>query len=484
MIQLRDYQKKGKSMLYESIRNGARKICWVFPTGAGKSTIASSVVKDAILKKRKVLFVVHSKELVLQFKDRLKTQFGVSSGVIMAGHKSEPYDVQVASLQTLVRRPMPEAHIVIIDECHRAKSASYLKIVEHYSDRIIIGLTATPFRMDGKPLGDIFEEIVHPIKIQELVARGKLVPTEAHVPKDEVDMSNVKTIAGDFAKDEMYARFNDKRILNGIVKNYKSIANGKKAIVFCCNVAHSKQIKESFEMEGIKCGQVDGTTSKVQREVNVEMFRVGQIKVLCNVGVYCEGFDIPDCEVVILGRATKSLGLYVQMVGRGLRPAEGKKKCIVIDHGGNVLRHGFVEDYDSIEFDLNEKRKSKVMTPRKCKNCGVGAMRRINAMMVCSCCSYSVDVSREDKVKFSDGEVEFEILQRDKARLTSIATKSARELKLGELRIYQRIKGYQFGWCKHQAQKMGLFKPLSNNEFAEFAYELKIAEDNLSLIHI
>jgi len=166
VTQLRDYQERAIQMLYQSIKEGNRRLVWCMPTGAGKSTVCSRFVKACVKNQKRVLFFVHSKELVQQFALRLSGQFHISSGIIMAGvTPNRSKLVQVASVQTLVRREAPPADVVIIDETHRAKANTYRKVIEQYPDAIIIGLTATPFRGDGKGLSDIFETIVHPVKI-------------------------------------------------------------------------------------------------------------------------------------------------------------------------------------------------------------------------------------------------------------------------------------------------------------------------------
>lgn len=168
MIELRDYQIKGINLLYDSIRRGNKRIVWCFPTGAGKSSVCSKFVKVCVKNDKKILFMVHSKELVQQFAQRLSSQFNVPSGIIMSGVAPNPrYPVQVASVQSLVKRKKPDADVVIIDETHRAKASTYEKIIEFYPNAIIVGLTATPFRGDGKGLKSIFQDIVHPIRISE-----------------------------------------------------------------------------------------------------------------------------------------------------------------------------------------------------------------------------------------------------------------------------------------------------------------------------
>lgn len=466
-IKLRSYQENGIRMLNNSIREGNKKICWVFPTGAGKSTIASYYVKLCVKRGKRVLFFVHSKELVGQFSQRLRNQFNLSSGIIMAGVKqARDLPVQVASVQTLVRREYPPADIVFIDEAHRSKANTYKKIIEHYKDSIIVGLTATPFRGDGKGLKDIFEAIVHPVKIRDLIGYKFLVGTKVFASKDKVNMHGVKIVRGDYDTKEMKEKFSDGAVTRGVIDNYKQHAYGKKAIVFNVNVEHSIEMNDMFNKAGIPSAHLDGTTDKKTRARIVKDFANGKYLVLHNVGLFTEGFDVPDTEVVILNRATQSLGLYVQMVGRGLRPvwnsdysdhkrdSEGnllKPKCIVLDHGDNTFRHGFVEDYDSIPFSLDgqkKKRGKKKDGEAKTKECPrCHGMNHI-AVRVCKHCDIEFPI-KERKVTFTDGK-EFVLLDRNAHivdRLMNLPhNRIVGKIPISQLRICSLVKGYKRGW--------------------------------------
>ena len=176
---LRDYQIGTINQLFAEIRNGNKRVLVVLSCGAGKSTIFSQVCKMAQDGGRKVLFVVHRKKLVHQFKERLQKQFGVGSGLILAGNKeNRRWNVQVASIQTLVGRDFPEADLIIFDESHHIKSNQFMKVVDHYSDKVLVGLTATPERLDGSGLGDVFTSLINPIKMDQLIAKGFLVKTK------------------------------------------------------------------------------------------------------------------------------------------------------------------------------------------------------------------------------------------------------------------------------------------------------------------
>jgi DNA repair protein RadD len=466
MIELRAYQKKGLQMLYDAIREGHKRIIWNWPTGAGKSTVSSRLVKACIHNEKKVLFFVHSKELVQQFSARLWNQFHIPSGIIMAGVSADRTKLcQVASVQTLARRKLPDADVVIIDETHRAKAKTYTKILKNYPDAIVIGLTATPFRGDGKGLSDIFEKIVQPVKVRELIQLGHLVGTvkdgRAYVygPANPVNLTGIKTVAGDYDKKEMADRFGQSNIVSGVLDNWNKHAKGKKTIVFNVNVEHSKKVTEKFKEAGISAAHLDGKTPKQERARVVQQFKKGTIQVLSNVNLFTEGFDIPDTECVILNRATKSMGLYIQMVGRGLRPAPGKEVCIVLDHGGNTIRHGFVEDYDQRPFSLDgiaEKDKKKKKEEDKTKFCPECLTVSGLYEPVCKTCGFEFPRKRKEiRFRETTGFVALDYEATIIEFLMGLRWDKIDKIPFSQLRIYAILKGYKRGWWFHKAIELG-----------------------------
>lgn len=479
-IKLRDYQANGVKMLNDAIRNGYKRICWVFPTGAGKSSVTSYYVKKCVQAGKRVLFFVHSKELVVQFGMRLSKQFHLNSGVIMAGvSPARHLPVQVASIQTLVRRAYPPADIIFIDEAHRSKANTYQKVIKNYPNAIIVGLTATPFRGDGKGLGDIFETIVHPVRIRDLIEKKYLVPTKVFASANAANMEGVMVKRGEYDTSEMQERFTDGTVTRGVIDNYLQHANGKKAIVFNVNVEHSKEMNDLFNEAGIQSAHLDGTTDKRIRDRVVKDFAKGKYKVLHNVGLFCEGFDVPDTECVILNRATKSLGLYCQMVGRVLRPIwnenytdwkrdengnYSKTHGIVLDHGDNTIRHGFVEDYDGIPFDLEGVKKAKrkkndedkVVKTKVCETC-----RNVNfkKAKICKHCDTAFPV-RERTISFADGQ-EFVFMERNALIVDRLMKINPNDIKgkipASQLRIYAMLKNYKRGWWFHNAIDLKYF---------------------------
>ena len=368
---LRPYQLRAVENLREKIRAGKRRLVLVAPTGAGKTVVASHMVTCAIDKGNDVLFLAHRKELIDQASNKLRA-FGIPHGIIMAGYpKRSELPVQVASVQTLVRRDPPPAALVIVDECHHATATSYRKILEAYPHSCVIGLTATPFRSDGAGLGDSFEDFCRVSTIGELTDIGFLVPARYWSHPSAADMRGVKITRGDFDPEESAARMDRSKILGDLVENYRAVGNGARAIAFAVNVAHSEHIRDAFNAAGIPAAHLDGETPKDERERILDDLAAGTVRVVSNCGILSEGFDCPAVEVAILARPTASLGLHLQQIGRVLRTNPGKAEARILDHAGNVLRHGFASDVCHVDLSsgITDRKKSEGPSLKTCPRC-------------------------------------------------------------------------------------------------------------------
>lgn len=368
--QLRDYQLNALALLNKGIMEGHRAQLLVLPTGAGKTTVAGQMIHTTTGKGNHVLFMAHRKELVEQAKNRLH-QFGIHPGVIMSGWKHRrDREVNVASVQTLIKRELPHAKVIVVDEAHHSTSPGFKKILEQYPNAFIVGLTATPYRLDGKGLGSVgYTNIVAPIYLADLTEQGHLVPARyIGVPKD---MSDVATKGGDYDVHQMHMKFDKSELYDEVVEKYQQYTPGTKAIVFNVDVLHSMSMRDRFLAAGIACAHLDGETPALERNRTLAAFAAGQFQVLCNVNILTEGYDLPTIETVILNRATKSKSLYQQMIGRGLRPAPGKDRCTVLDHGGNVWSHGPVDMEQEYTLDDVVKKKGplQVAPVKDCPSC-------------------------------------------------------------------------------------------------------------------
>jgi superfamily II DNA or RNA helicase len=361
MVKLRDYQTEGINKIFEAWnpeRLNHKNVLFQMPTGTGKTTVFSQIVLKAHLKNKNVLIVVHRTELVEQISERLG-EFGVSVGIISAGNKPLPEkEVQVATIQTLSRREYPPADIVIIDECHHSKADTYKKLWEIYPDARFLGVTATPVRLNGEGFSELFDILIPLGKLSYFIENEYLVKIK-HLVCGIPDVSKVKLKLRDYDIQMLRNVMLDNSIMANLIESYKKFANGKKTIVFAVDIEHSKSIVERYLEAGIRAAHIDANTPKQERKETLDKFRSGEIIVLSNVDIVSEGFDVPDCEAVQLARPTKSLVLYLQQVGRCMRPVPGKECGIVLDNAGLWLDHGLSHiDRDwSLEGIPKTKRK-------------------------------------------------------------------------------------------------------------------------------
>lgn len=349
---LRDYQSVLVDETYEAHGRGYTRILIVLPTGAGKTTYAAFLVK-AESASGKVWFIAHRKELIDQCSNRLD-QWGVDHGIIQGNHPrfNLRRNVQVASVQTLVNRLQDPARsgvsveglsLVIIDEAHRSTASSYQQIVDMLPpDVLVLGLTATPCRLNGKPLGMFYQKMIVGAQPADLVEGGYLMePRIFTVDSAESSTAGVRMSGGDFDRRELSAVMDRPRLVGGIVEHWEELCGrGKRTVVFGCGVEHAQHVGAAFRERGYSVGHVDAKTPMEVRKGVLDALAQGNIDIVTNCGILTEGWDLPLLDCVVLARPTVSLSLYLQMVGRVLRPAEGKREALVIDHADNWARHG------------------------------------------------------------------------------------------------------------------------------------------------
>lgn len=359
MVELRPYQTNGIRDIFDAwnpLTQNLMNVLFQMPTGTGKTTVFSEIVRRARRKEKKVLIVVHRKELVEQIVERLScfdVEAGIISGTIPPDATKE---VQVATIQSLSKREYPVADIVIIDECHHAKACTYKKLWDIYPKARFLGVTATPIRMSGEGFSDLFDTLINSGQLSYFVEHGYLVKVK-HFVGVTPNLSSIKVKMNDYAQDELGELMQDKELMADLVESYHKRAEGKKMIVFAVNIEHSEQIVEEYCREGIAAEHIDANTPKKEREQILKRFRKGETLVLSNVDIVSEGFDVPDCEAVQLARPTKSLALFLQQVGRCMRPSPGKEEGLVLDNAGLWLEHGFCQQ-DRI-WTLKGKKKRK-----------------------------------------------------------------------------------------------------------------------------
>ena len=359
---LRYYQFENKLKIYNEWQN-CKSVMLQMPTGTGKTRLFVSIVNDILSCRMhdgiipSVLLMVHRKELVNQIAETLAS-YGLEYGIIQAGTEESRFcHIQVASVQSLVRRLQRWGRIrfefVIIDEAHHTPSPTYMKILDTFSDSKLLGVTATPHRLDYWGFAHIFDKLIVSPDPMEFIKSGFLsnydyysVPPECPIV-DEINAIPIEK--GDFAEDSLIRLLDCGSIRSQVVDSYMKYGCGKKAIVYTINKAHNKHLCEEYQKRGINAVTIDCDTPQSERKQLLDEFKKGKIQIICNVNILSEGFDCPDVEVVQITRPTYSLSMYLQQVGRGLRVFPGKDKSMFIDNVGSYLRFGLPSEHRSWE---------------------------------------------------------------------------------------------------------------------------------------
>ena len=318
----------------------------VLPTGGGKGSIAAIMGRGAADKNLRSVFMAHRIEIVDQLVSTLQS-VGVEPGVIATGYPEHANRlVQVASVQTLSRPKRlfmtPAPSLLVIDEAQHAIAKQWKTIRSVWSTSKVVGLSATPIRLDGQGLGDVFESMVEGPDVAWLIANNYLAPYRAFAPS-RPQTAQLPMAGGDYTRAANEALMNKPSITGDAVSTYMKYVYGKPAIAFCVSVKHSMEVAAAFCAVGIVAVHVDGDTPRDVRRQIMTDFRAGKIDVLCNVEVFTEGTDCPGAEVGIFLRPTASYGLWRQMVGRILRYQPGKVAWL-FDHAGNFEKHGLPDD--------------------------------------------------------------------------------------------------------------------------------------------
>lgn len=463
--QLRDYQEWSLNQLRSNIGKGIQAQLLMLATGGGKTTVASAVMQGAHAKGKRAYFIVDSLELVDQAAARFMAD-GLEVGVIQGQHWMTDYgkQIQVATIQTLKNRwneihPNLRPDLIIIDEAHVCHQAHKYIIDEcRLCNAPVIGLSATPFT---KGLGKIYDDIVVGATTAQLIDKGHLVPAKCYAPFIP-DLKNVKTTSdGDWQADALGELMGDAKIVGDVVENWFKLAEGRQTIVFASNVAHSRLLCDAFNRAGVKSEHIDGyDPDKEARTAKINAFRAGDIQVLCNVAVLTKGFDAPATGCVVLARPTKSLMLHIQMIGRGLRTADEKHDCIIIDHAGNCIRNGLPTDelpttlHNGEKGENPDRKKQEKTEPvdKACGKCGY-----VSKSHVCPACGFKPE--RREDVEVIDGQL-YEITTGEKAE--KFSTEQLQDL-YGELLGYAQAKGFKPGWAYHKCKEYAGRAPQARN---------------------
>jgi superfamily II DNA or RNA helicase len=346
----------------------------VLPTGGGKTVVFSYMAAKAIEKGNRVVILVHRDELIDQVAGTLH-KFSVPCTFVAPGRRyRHNLPVVVASVFTLKNRLdlVHSPNLVIVDEAHHATlKSSWGKVISAWPGAKTVGVTATPQRLSGEGLNEVFQDMVIGPSTADLIEEGHLSPYEYFCPS-EVDLSSTGFTAGDYNKTELNTIMKRPGITGNAVEHYRKIAHGKRAVIFCVSLEHCAQVRDGYRAAGYRAEVIDGKMEKPARRALVERFAAGQLDQLVSCDVVSEGFDLPAIEVVQMLRPTASTSLCLQQWGRGLRTFPGKAHAIILDHVGNCGRHQFPDSDREWSLEGRKRRKKDAeqkLSVRLCPTC-------------------------------------------------------------------------------------------------------------------
>lgn len=454
--ELRPYQVGVIDRVAAEIVAGHRKPLIVSPTGSGKTVIAAAIIAaDG----RRVLVIAHRREIIGQTVAKLYAA-GVDAGIIQAGFPPRPEQpVQVASIQTLHARAirsrkidMPPADILVIDEAHHARAATYLAVIAAYPGAIVIGLTATPCRRDGLGLGNIFDVLIEAPQVAALIEQKALVPSRVYAPSTP-DLDGVRVERGDYVEAQLAARVNRAELVGDIGTHWLKLGGRRPTVCFATGVEHSVAIRNEFRRLGVMAEHIDGSTPAEEREAILRGLASGAVELVTNCMVLTEGWDCPDIGTLILARPTKSLGLFRQMIGRVLRPAPGKTDAIILDHSGAVFVHGLPEDDIAWTLDSDSRAVNRTHAARSARAFGPALVDcpECHAVRVrgqpCVVCGWTPR-TKGAAVEVAEGDLG--LVQRDRRVLPTYQSDAERQVFYQQLMAIAVQRGYSPGFAFHK----------------------------------
>lgn len=442
MYNLYPYQNELVANARSELMKGKHSVLLVSPAGSGKSVIISEIARLAIQKGGHVLFMVHRKELIEQ---------------ITESFQKNEVDLQKCTIMTVGRIAnrlgrLAKPTLIITDETHHSLAKTYRNIYDFYEHVPRLGFTASPWRMSGQGFTDVYESIVEGPQVEWLIENNFLAPYK-YYSVNLIDENKLKkSSTGDYTKNSMDDAIGG-TIYGDVIESYRKLAIDKQAIVYCHSVEFSKQISKAFQSAGIAAEHADAKTSKAERESIMNHFRSGELKVLCNVDLISEGFNVPDCEVVILLRPTESLVLHIQQSMRSMRYKPGKQ-AIIVDHVANYLKHGLPDTPRKWTLEGREKKNKKSVSDAiPIKQCPECMMVMLSSVSICEC---GHEFKEERVMEVEEAEL-VEIKKDFTLQANYIITKKVEDLNsMEELKAYRKAKNYKPGWVYYQAKLKGI----------------------------
>ena len=470
MFRLRDYQEEMVTAVRESVMAGNKRVLMVGSTGLGKTAILFDISRKAVEKGGKVLLLVHRRGLALQTAKKFE-KYGIKPGILMSAVEPDlDNPIQVCSVWTYRNRlklaPTEfnkfyvDATLVLIDECHRSLSPVFKEVMAKYSDKIAIGVTATPCLSSEAAMGAMYDDLVDVVPIKRLIKEGHLVGC-TYYGGSSPDMKGVKTVRGDWDIKELGKKSDTPGLVGDVVTNWLRLASDRSTIVFAVNRSHGHHLCDSFKKKGVAAEYLDSFSTDEERADVLRQLENGDIQMIVNVALFQEFLDAPIVSCIVVARKTKSLGLWRQLIGRALRPYPEKTEALIIDHADGVRTLGMIED--DIEWTLEGKKAyKKKKQPKKekplfeCEQCHFFHKNR-----ACPQCGLEVK-SYGKKVETTDEKLK-EITQKGKKK--SKPTMADKRKFFGQLEYERRMKGYKEGWKFHKFKaKFGIAPHHSLND--------------------
>lgn len=416
-MKLRPYQTNAVTRTFDHWNAGVRSVLVVAPTGAGKTVIIVATIERLRKTKRRVLIVVHRLELVKQTAEKLACVFDpLDVGIIAPSFGYSPHaPIQVGTVQTLIARDaLPDVEVIVFDEAHHFLADEWGKLHKHYSKAKALGVTATPERTDGRPLGDAFDELVVTTSYSQLIRDGHLVSCRVLRPPE--------SLGSDLALHPLAA--------------YQKHGEGGRAFLFCGSVKVAHELAEEFTAAGIPSECITAKTPSSVRDEILARFKAGTTRVLANVFTLTEGVDVPAARVCILARGCTHVTPFLQMVGRVLRPYPGKLDAILIDLTGATLKHGLPTEDRKYSLTGKGIVRAKPDPLRNCAKCG---RTLLSAVRKCPQCGFQADTEQRDMPKIHDIELQAVWDGPNTPR-------EAKDRELQRLRDYAEGAGYSLSW--------------------------------------
>lgn len=417
LLTLRDYQRRAIDMLYAWMRYNRGNPCIVMPTGSGKAVVCAALCRDIMTKwpQSRILILSHVKELLQQDAEKIMLAWPEAPlGIYSAGMNSRDVGLPltVAGIQSVRDKAamLGFIDICIVDEAHLISAKAeggYRTLIAALTainpNMRVVGLTATPYRLGHGLIsehGALFDGLIEPVKIEELVARGFLAPLRSKLPEALISVEGVAKRGGEFVESELQAKVNNEDDNERIVEETIRRAGDRRAwLFFCTGVAHAEAICGVLRSHGVIAEVVTGSTPTAERDRILTDFKAGRVKAISNVSVLTTGFDYPGIDLIAMCRPTMSPGLYIQTVGRGMRIAPDKTDCLVLDFAGNVKRHGPITEVKP------PKHKGAGTGDAPVKVCDECAELVHASVKVCPCCGYVFPPAPKEAVRLYDDDI-------------------------------------------------------------------------------